>query len=99
MLEEIAEIDQLAQQLISGGFDQDQRISGARALVCSTRTGTFLTEDVQREYDRAGELLSLCLDISVEAGEQFAGPAETLLARRVEREMELLGSFHIVGKS
>ncbi|BAV64372.1 hypothetical protein [Sphingobium cloacae] len=99
MIEEIAEIDRFAQRLVEDGFDQDERISGARERVASARTGTFLAQNLRHEYDRAGELLSLCLDMAIGAGEQYTGPAEALLARRVEPEMELLGSFHIVGKS
>lgn len=98
MRAEIAEIDQLATTLIDAGADDGGRVAEALADLRDHPSGSDHVYAVQAEYDRAGEVLSRCMEAAVPAGGVIRKQAVAVLQARLAREVEIRGDFALVGR-
>lgn len=99
MREEIADIEKVAGRLLAAGIDKDSRIANALAELRSRRTPSDHTPDVADDYNRAGELLSLCLETELDDNSELHCAVEDVLYARVAREAEIRGAFALVGRT
>lgn len=98
MREEIAEIEQTAEALIAEGIDSGGRVTEALFDLRSNRSGSDHVDDVQAEYDRAGEVLSRCLEAALPAGGPIRQRSVAVLQSRLAREVQIRGDFELVGR-
>jgi hypothetical protein len=98
MRDEIAEIQDVAREVIDAGVDTESRVGDALALLRAHRSPSDHTADVQAEYDLAGEVLSRALEVALPRGGALRGRARSVLANRLRREVEIRGEFTLVGR-
>lgn len=99
MLEEVDDTETLSERIIEGGADPGGAVADALAALRSGRHTKLNVADVAAEYDLASELLSRCLEASIGCDGVLRDRAEGLLRGRVEREMKILGSFSLAGRT
>lgn len=98
MREETTAIVALGERLVATGADPDGTIAAALDAVRASDQDSDHLADVQQRYDRAGEVLSCCLERAVALGGDVLADARGVLRQRQEREMEILGEFGFVGR-
>jgi len=95
---EIAEIEDVARELIDAGVDTGSRVSDALARLRAHRSPSDHTADVQAEYDLAGEVLSRALEAALPHGGALRDRVRSVLEHRLRREVEIRGDFTLVGR-
>jgi hypothetical protein len=90
MVEEIATIEVLCNQLIDSGHDRDGSIA-VGLVELQAGTLSFDTPALTARYSRASELLSKCLETAIVVGGETRAAAEKALKLRVDHEAELRG--------
>jgi hypothetical protein len=98
MRDEIAEIEDVAREVIDAGVDTGSRISNALSRLRAHRSPSDHTADVQAEYDLAGELLSRALEVVLSRGGALRDRARFVLEHRLRREVEIRGDFTVIGR-
>jgi hypothetical protein len=95
---EIAEIEDVAREVIDAGVDTGSRISNALSRLRAHRSPSDHTADVQAEYDLAGELLSRALEVALSGGGALRDRVRFVLEHRLRREVEIRGDFTVIGR-
>jgi hypothetical protein len=98
MRDEIAEIEDVAREVIDAGVDTGSRISNALSRLRAHRSPSDHTADVQAEYDLAGELLSRALEVALSRGGALRDRVRSVLEHRLRREVEIRGDFTVIGR-
>ncbi len=94
MHEEIAAIRQVA-----AGAGGDAAVAEAINALDALDAASLHLEDVQARYDKAGEVLSRCVEAAYAAGDDEAVErARAVLALRSAHEMEIIGQLDLVGR-
>lgn len=98
MRQEIDAIVDFARSCMADDADHGRAL-GERLneVLRSERSGS--AEDLRAQYKAAGILLNRCLDHSYLKGGGLRARADAIIAERVAHETQLLGAFHIVGKT
>lgn len=93
MHEEIAAI-----RVVAAGAGDDA-VAEAVAALDALDAASLHLEDVQARYDKAGEVLSRCVEAAYAAGDDEAVErARAVLALRSAHEMEIIGQLDLVGR-
>jgi hypothetical protein len=87
--EEVAAIDALADAVLQES--QDQRVGEALAAL-------HACEDAAARYDAACELLSRCLEVGMQAGNELRQRAESVLWQRMEHQSQIHGRLEVHGR-
>jgi hypothetical protein len=98
MRDEIAEIEDVAREVIDAGVDTGSRTSSALSRLRAHRSPSDHTADVQAEYDLAGELLSRALEVALSRGGALRDRVRSVLEHRLRREVEIRGDFTVIGR-
>jgi len=98
MRDEIAEIEDVAREVIDAGVDTGSRISNALSRLRAHRSPSDHTADVQAEYDLAGEVLSSALEVALSRGGALGDRVRFVLEHRLRREVEIRGDFTVIGR-
>lgn len=98
MRDEIAEIEDVAREVIDAGVDTGSRISNALSRLRAHRSPSDHTADVQAEYDLAGEVLSRALEVALSRGGALGDRVRFVLDHRLRREVEIRGDFTVIGR-
>ncbi|CAN5801570.1 MAG: hypothetical protein ACR2HP_03360 [Ilumatobacteraceae bacterium] len=97
MHEEIAGI-----RVVAAGAADDAAVAEAVAALDgldALDAASLHLEDVQARYDKAGEVLSRCVEAAYAAGDDEAVErARAVLALRSAHEMEIIGQLDLVGR-
>ena len=96
MHEEIAAI-----RVVAAGAGDDAVAEAVAALdaLDALDAASLHLEDVQARYDKAGEVLSRCVEAAYAAGDDEAVErARAVLALRSAHEMEIIGQLDLVGR-
>ncbi|MGE4426023.1 MAG: hypothetical protein AB7G37_06205 [Solirubrobacteraceae bacterium] len=96
--EEIAEIEAGARSVIEAGADADGRIDDALAALDGQRAPGDLLSDLHCEYNAAGEVLSRSIEAALPVGGELRREIEGILARRLEREVQIRGEYALAGR-
>lgn len=98
--EEIAEIVETAEAVISSGADSGDRVGNAlQTLQDSTPSKPVSMESLYDRYRAASEVLSCSLEASFVSGGELAVLTERVLEKRLAREVEIRGEYLLAGRS
>lgn len=95
---EIADIEQAAEAVIAQGADKDGAIARSLANVRAERKTGEDGDNLEADYGRASELLSLCLERALVAGGSLRTQLDAVLETRLTHENFIRGTFKVVGK-
>ncbi|MFZ3270022.1 MAG: hypothetical protein WA622_12275 [Mycobacterium sp.] len=98
MRDEIAEIEDVARDVIDAGVDTGSRVSDALTRLRTHRSPSDHTSDVQAEYDLAGEVLSRALEAALPCAGDLRDRVRSVLEHRLRREVEIRGDFTVIGR-
>ncbi len=100
MVEEIAEIDAYANQVIE--HTGDERTATALATARDNARGSLLLDDISADYNDISEALSCAIEACLgdpDRHELLTAGVAILRSRRAERESIILRDYRLVGHS
>lgn len=98
MRDEIAEIEDVAREVVEAGSDAGSRVNDALSQLRAHRSPSDHTAEVQAEYDLAGEVLSRALEATLPVEGALRERVRSVLEHRLRREVEIRGDFTLVGR-
>jgi len=98
MREEITEIGQLSEAVLAAGLDTSGAVAAALERQRAEASTSQHAGDVQREYDRAGDVLAEAIDATSAAPGPIRDAVQTVLTNRLERELRIRGQFALAGR-
>ena len=98
MRDEIAEIEDVAREVVEAGADAGSRVTDALSQLRAHRSPSDHTAEVQAEYDLAGEVLSRALEATLPVEGALRERVRSVLEHRLRREVEIRGDFTLVGR-
>lgn len=99
MREEIASIVDLANDLIDAGEDRTGTLAEALDTLSRETGRSDHVADVAADYSRGGELLSRCLEVTLNLDGPLHDRGEEAISARLAREVEIRGDFVLIGQA